>query len=176
MGEGLAGQAVGLLDYAVFTMGTGIGCGIFVGGKLLTGAHGMAGECGHAVVGGLETCGCGGIGHAETMSAADGTIKRAEAEGLTGSFKDLWAKRGYARVDRVLDVTIDGMARAVATICHTLDPEAIILGGGMSRAPGIGEAIREASMRYLAHPYRGNLDLRISTIGSAAALYGAANI
>jgi glucokinase len=176
LGEGIAGLAVGLLDYAVFTMGTGIGCGIFVGGKLLTGAHGMAGECGHAVVGGLEMCGCGGVGHAETMAATDGTLKRARAEGLAGNFKDLWARRGDARVDRVLGVTIDGMARAVATICHTLDPEAIILGGGMSRAPGIGEAIREASMRYLARPYRDNLDLRISAIGSTAALYGAANI
>jgi glucokinase len=164
------------LDYVVFTMGTGIGCGIFAGGRLLTGAHGMAGECGHAVVGGLDPCGCGGVGHAETMAAADGTLKRARAEDLEGSFKDLWAMRGDARVNRVLSVTIDGMARVVATVCHIIDPEAIILGGGMSRAPGIEEAIREASMRYLARPYRNNLDLRISTIGSDAALYGAANI
>jgi glucokinase len=176
LGEGIAGQAAGLLDYAVFTMGTGIGCGILIGGKLLTGAHGMAGECGHVVVGGMETCGCGGIGHAETMAATDGTLRRAGAEGLTGNFKDLWAMRGDVRANRVLDVTIDGMARAVATLCHTIDPEAIIIGGGMSKAPGIVEAIREASMKYLALPYRNNLDLRVSTAGSAAALYGAANI
>ena len=76
----------------------------------------------------------------------------------------------------MLDVTIDGMARAVATVCHLLDPEAIIIGGGMSRAPGIAPAIKEAAMPYLGLPYRETLDLRVSSLGNDAALYGAAQI
>jgi glucokinase len=176
LGEGAAGEAASLSDYVVFTMGTGIGCGIVIGGRLLTGSHGMAAECGHIVVNGGAPCGCGGIGHAETLSATDGTVKRARAEGISGDFKEIWAMRGTAAADKVIEVTIDGMARAVATITHTLDPEAIIIGGGMSRAPGIGEAIRAASMPYLSRPHRDILDLRISSLGSDAALYGAASV
>ncbi|MDR0649739.1 MAG: ROK family protein [Synergistaceae bacterium] len=176
LGEGAAGEAVGLSSYVVFTMGTGIGSGVVVGGKLVTGAHGLAGEGGHVVVGSGAICGCGGIGHAETLAAADGTTKRALAEGLPGDFRDLWAMRGDPAADRVLDVTIDGMARAVATVCHLLDPEAIIIGGGMSRAPGIAPAIKEATMPYLGLPYRETLDLRVSSLGNDAALYGAAQI
>jgi glucokinase len=176
LGEGAAGEAQGLLDFVVFTMGTGIGCGIVTGGRLVTGAHGLAAEGGHIVVNGSAPCGCGGIGHAEGFAAADGTAKRALAEGLPGDFRELWSMRGNPAADRVLAVTIDGMARAVATVCHLLDPEAIIIGGGMSRAPGIGDAIREASMPYLGLPYRGILDLRVSALGNEAALYGAACI
>jgi glucokinase len=176
LGEGVAGEAAGLSDYVVFTMGTGIGCGIVINGRLLTGAHGMAAEGGHIVVDGSSPCGCGGIGHAETLSAADGTTKRAAANGLPSDFKELWGMRGHPAADRVLAVTIDGMARAVATICQLLDPEAVIIGGGMSRAPGIGEAIHDAAMPYLARPYRNTLDLRISRLDSDAALYGAASI
>ncbi|MDR1944441.1 MAG: ROK family protein [Synergistaceae bacterium] len=176
IGEGVAGEAVGLSDYVVFTMGTGIGCGIVTGGRLLTGAHGMAAESGHAIVDGSAPCGCGGIGHAETLAATDGTIKRARAEGFSGDFRELWAMRGVPFADRVLALTIDGMARTVATVCHILDPEAIIIGGGMSRAPGIGDAVREAATPYLARPYRSVLDIRISTLDIDAALFGAAGI
>ncbi|MDR3254340.1 MAG: ROK family protein [Synergistaceae bacterium] len=176
LGEGAAGEAVGLEDYVVFTMGTGIGCGIITGGRLLTGAHGMAAEGGHIVVDGGAPCGCGGIGHAETLAATDGTVKRARAEGLSGEFREIWAMRGDPAADRVLEATIDGMARTVATICHLFDPEAIIIGGGMSRAEGIREAIMEASKPYLARPYRSVLDIRVSKLGSDAALYGAASI
>ncbi|MDR1516025.1 MAG: ROK family protein [Synergistaceae bacterium] len=176
LGEGAAGEAVGLSDYVVFTMGTGIGCGIVVGGRLITGAHGLAAEGGHIVVSGNAPCGCGGIGHSETLAAADGTRKRAEALGLPGDFRDLWAMRGDPAAKRVLDVTLDGMARTVATVCQLLDPEAVIIGGGMSRAEGIADAIKEAAMPYLGLPYREFLNLRVSSLDSKAALYGAAFI
>jgi glucokinase len=176
LGEGAVGEAVALSDYVVFTMGTGIGCGIVIGGRLLTGVHGLAAEGGHVVVNGNAQCGCGGMGHAETLAAADGTQRRAEAKGLPGDFRSLWAMKGDPGADLVLDATIDGMARAVATVCHLLDPDAIIIGGGMSRAPGIARAIEEATMPYLGLPYRETLDLRVSSLGSDAALYGAALI
>ncbi|MDR3322413.1 MAG: ROK family protein [Synergistaceae bacterium] len=176
LGEGAAGAAVGLADYVVFTMGTGIGCGIVLGGRILTGAHGMAAEGGHIVVDGGAPCGCGGMGHAETLAATDGTVKRARAAGILGEFKEIWAMRGDQAADMVLGVTIDGMGRAVATITHLLDPEAIIIGGGMSRAQGICGAICEAAMPYLARPYRSILDLRVSKLGNDAALYGAASV
>ena len=176
LGEGSAGEAVGMRDFVVLTMGTGIGCGIVAGGRLVTGAHGMAAEAGHVVIGGEGPCGCGGVGHAETIAAADGVAKRAVSAGLPGEFKDLWKLRGEASADEVIDAMIDAMARTIATISHILDPEAIIIGGGMSRAPGLAEAMRGRAVRYLSRPFKGILDVRASKLGNDAAIYGAAEI
>ncbi|MDR3331076.1 MAG: ROK family protein [Synergistaceae bacterium] len=176
LGEGIAGEAVGMSDFIVLTMGTGIGGGIVAGGRLLTGAHGMAGEVGHVVVGGEKPCGCGGVGHAETLAAADGTSKRAEMAGLPGDFKELWAKRGEPLASSVLDETLDAMARTIATVYHVLDPEIVIIGGGMSRAPGLRESLHERTTPYLSRPFKNMLDVRISKLGNDAALYGAASI
>ena len=176
LGEGSAGEAVGISDFLTFTMGTGIRCGIVAGGRLLTGAHGMAGEGGHVVVRGDVPCGCGGKGHAETLAAADGTSARALAKGLPEDFEKLWKMRGDPAADEVLDVTIDAMARTVATACHLLDPQIVIIGGGMSRAEGIGDALRSMSVEYLSRPFKELLDIKISRLGNEAALYGAASI
>ena len=176
LGEGVAGEAVGAENYAVFTMGTGIGSGIVLGGRLLTGVHGMAGEMGHIVVRGAAPCGCGGRGHTETLAAADGTKIRAEAAGFPGEFRDLWALRGTAGVDEVLEVTLDAMARTVATVYHVIDPEMVVIGGGMSLAPGIGEAIAERTVPYLSRPFKSILDVRTSKLGNTAALFGAVSI
>jgi glucokinase len=176
LGERSAGEAVGLSDFVTFTMGTGIGCGIVADGRLLTGSHGMAGEGGHLVVLGVAPCSCGGRGHCETIAAADGTTERALAKGLPDDFRSLWAMRHDRRADEVIEPTLDAMARAIASTCHMLDPEAVILGGGMSRAEGIGEAIRERTIPYLSNPFKDKLDIRVSKLGNEAALYGAASL
>jgi glucokinase len=176
LGEGSAGEAVGISDFVVFTMGTGIGCGIVTGGRLLTGAYGMAGEGGHVVVRGDAPCGCGGKGHSETFAAADGTSARALAKGLPEDFEKLWKMRGDPEADEVLDVTIDTMARTIATTCHLLDPRIVIIGGGMSKAKGIGDALKSRTPEYLSRPFKKLLDIRISRLGNEAALYGAASI
>lgn len=175
LGEGAAGSARGLTDYVVFTMGTGIGCGIVCDGRLLIGAHGMAGEGGHLAIGGDEPCGCGGCGHAETLAAADGTERRAREAGLPGDFRSLWGMRGTPEADAVIEPTLDAMARTAASAAVLLDPQAVVLGGGMSAAPGIVEMIAERTQGYLSQPFRG-LEIRRSTLGAKAALYGAASL
>ncbi|MDR1509587.1 MAG: ROK family protein [Synergistaceae bacterium] len=176
LGEWRAGEAIGVSDFVVFTMGTGIGCGIITGGELLTGAHGMAAEGGHLVIGGDIPCGCGGRGHAETLAAADGTAARAAAKGIPADFGELWAMRGSADADEVLETTLDAMARTIASVCHLLDPELVIIGGGMSQADGIGKALYERTLPYMSYPFKGLLDLRISKLGNEAPLYGAAGM
>jgi glucokinase len=176
LGEGSAGEAIGISDYVIFTMGTGIGCGIVTGGRLLTGSHGMAGEGGHLVVHGNVPCGCGGMGHNETLAAADGTSARAAARGLPADFGELWRLRGNADADEVIETTLDAMARTIASVCHLLDPRVVIIGGGMSRADGIVPAIHERTTPYLSRPFKTTFDLRRSLLGNDAALYGAAGI
>jgi glucokinase len=176
LGEGLAGEAVGVSDFVTFTLGTGIGCGIVSGGRLITGAHGMAGEGGHMVVSGDEPCGCGGVGHSETIAAADGTTARALAKGLPGDFRELWAMRGRRDADEVIGATLDAMARTIASACHLMDPAMVIIGGGMSRADGIAGALRERTIPYLSTPFKDVIDVRVSRLGNEAALYGAAGL
>ena len=176
LGEGMAGLAVGVKDYVVLTLGTGIGCGIVSDGRILSGAHGMAGEAGHLVVVGNEPCKCGGMGHAETLSGADGTARRAKAAGLPGDFKELWSMRRGQGASKILGVTIDALARTVASISHILDPELIILGGGMSAAPGIAEVVHDAALPYMSNPFKENLNIKVSALGNSAALYGAASL
>jgi glucokinase len=177
LGEGIAGEAAGLSDFVVFTLGTGIGCGIVTGGRLLTGARGMAGECGHLVVSGDAPCGCGGRGHAETLAAADGTSARAAALGLPEDFKELWAMRGKnGKADAVLDETIDAIARAAASACVLLDPEMVILGGGMSRAEGLLEEARARALAYLPDAFGKFFDIRTSKLGDSAPVFGAASV
>ena len=173
LGEGYFGLAVGCTDYVLLTLGTGIGGGIVVGGKLLRGAHGMGGELGHMVIGGAQECGCGGVAHLESLAAADGVEKRAMMEGLEADFKSIWEQRSGERAQRILIPYLDALGRAVANLMHLFDPELIILGGGMSQAEGLDTAIKRAALPYLARPHRETLNIKTSRLGNVAALYGA---
>jgi glucokinase len=175
LGEASAGSARGLTDFVLFTLGTGIGGGIVLGGRLLTGSRGMAGELGHSVVAGELPCGCGGIGHVEALAAADGIERAARAAGLPGDAALLWGNPSPA-AEVLRARVIDTLGRAVASVTTILDPQAVILGGGMSRAEGLIEAVRDSARRYLPLPFREGLDLRRAELGPEAAILGAAAI
>lgn len=176
MGEAAAGLAVGCSDFIVLTLGTGIGSGIFANGRLITGAHGMAGEAGHIPMSDVTEpkCGCGSGGHLETLSSADYIEKRARAEGLPEDLKLLWNMRHDRRANRLVSESLDTLARGIAAISALLDPEKIILCGGMSRASGIAEELHERTVPWLPIPLREHLMIEVSTMGDDAALLGAA--
>ncbi len=176
LGEGVAGAARGLADYVVLTLGTGVGGGVVIGGRLLRGGHGMAGEPGHIVIGGRRTCGCDGTGHLETVAGADGIEARAVELGLEPNLKSLWDQREDFRIRPLWDEVLEALASAVASLVHVLDPEALILGGGLGPAPGLIEALEPRVKRYLGEPYRTTLDLRPALLGKAAAVIGAASL
>lgn len=179
VGEGICGLAAGCGDYVVLTLGTGIGAGIISGGKLIRGAHGMAGEAGHMVVTGEPVkCRCGGRGHLESISSADYAEKTAEAVGLRNvDFKGIWSGRNEDRVCRmVAERVVDSLARGVTSVVSLLDPEMIVLNGGMSRAEGIAEAIRARAMDYIPDTQKKTLRIEVSKIGADAAIYGAASL
>ena len=181
LGEGCKGAAEGLSDYAVLTLGTGIGGGIIIGGKVLSGSHGLAGELGHMVIGNDEECGagCGGKGHIETFCAAD-ALERASvrknlyADGETPDMEKLWKKRDQKDIAEFWDIVLNSLAKGVATIIHVLDPQAVIFGGGLSQGEGFLDSLRPKILPYLGIPYRGLLDLRKSVHGNDAAIIGAA--
>lgn len=174
LGEGIRGAAVGCRDYVVLTLGTGIGAGIVVEGRLLLGAHGQAGEAGHITDRGDLACNCGGFSHAETVAAADGVEREARARGLTPDFKTLWGNRKEAKVSEVLEPALETLARCIASVSVVTDPELVILGGGMSRAEGLTAEITPRVLRYLPASFKPNLKIEISQLGEEAVFYGAA--
>ena len=176
LGEGWAGAARGLNDYVVLTLGSGVGGGVVLGGRLLRGSRGMAGEPGHIVVGTNEPCGCGGMGHVEAIAGANAIEREAALCGFPPDVKILWRDRSNPLVSPIWDRAFEALGKAVATVVCLFDPEAVIIGGGMSRGEGFADALRESAMRFLSGPYRDVLDLRTSALGNDAALIGAASL
>lgn len=176
LGEGWAGAAKDLSSYIVITLGTGVGGGIVLDGKLLKGAHGMAGEPGHIAIGKDEYCGCGGRGHLEAICGADALERLARSWGISDDLPRLWQDRKNLVIADFWNAALDLWGRGVASIIHILDPEAIVIGGGLSRNEGFLESLRPHVIPYLALPFREVLDLRLSLLGNDAPIIGAAAV
>ena len=178
LGEGLAGAAVGINDYIVLTLGTGIGGGVVSGGRLLTGAHGMAGEFGHIVLGRDEPCGpgCLGFGHFEALCGADALENQAKGMGLGSSpvLKELWLRKNDPAVSPLWDSALDNIARGIASLVHIFDPELVIIGGGLRKGEGFMELLEAKIPRYLGEPFKQTFKIRSSELDTDAPIFGAA--
>jgi glucokinase len=177
VGEGACGAAAGCRDYVVFTLGTGIGSGIVANGKLLSGTHGMAGEAGHmSLTSSKVRCGCGAVGHVEQAASADWLENNARVAGLPGDFKLLWSRRKEPAVAVFIEPALDALSRCIASVSVLVDPEVVILSGGMSRAEGLADELSRRVEAYLPVPFRRYLALKVSKLGSDAALWGALSL
>ena len=174
LGEGWIGAAAGLSDFILMALGTGIGGGMVIGGRLVKGFHGMAGEPGHMAMGSEELCGCGSRGHLEAISGADALERQAMARGLPADLKYLWTRIEDPDVFPLWDRALDCLARAIASAIHLIDPQAVILGGGLSRGKGFLQRLTPRVTACLAPPFRSTLDLKLSTLGDDAPVIGAA--
>ncbi|MBI3962770.1 MAG: ROK family protein [Deinococcus sp.] len=150
------GAARPFASFFYLTISTGIGCGIVLNRQVWRGHHGWAGETGHMpVVRQGRKCGCGSYGCWETV--ASGTaIGRAgsEALGRPVDAKAIFqlAAQGDAEAQKVLDEAIDYVALGLTSLQKNFDLEAVIIGGGVSRA---GDAffipLRQKTLGYLRH-------------------------
>jgi glucokinase len=148
LGEKIYGGARDMDNFMMFTLGTGVGSGIYYNGNVVYGVDGFAGECGHnTIIADGRLCGCGGRGHLEAYCSAPG-MKRtafelllrenAEDSLLTAySYKEMTAKHIYdAAVQgdkialEVFQMTGEYFGMALATTVHHFSPEAIFLFGG----------------------------------------------
>ena len=148
LGEKFYGGAKQMNHFVMYTLGTGVGSGLYSNGNLVYGYDGLAGECGHnTVIPNGRLCGCGGRGHLETYCSASG-IKRTAFELLARdnenssllcdySYKTLTSKHIYdaaIKGDKIaLEVfryTGEILGQALADTVHHLSPEAIFLFGG----------------------------------------------
>ena len=193
LGEMIYGGAIGMRNFVMITLGTGLGSGIIVNGDLVYGHDGLAGELGHVtVVPDGRSCGCGGKGHLETYCSATG-IRRTVFELLAKqnnsesplakvSFNDLTSRMVYdaavqndALALEVFAFTGKILGRSLADAVHYLSPEAIFLFGGPVAAGEIlFKPTRESLEHYLLPFYRGRIKLLPSKLkAGSAAIVGA---
>ena len=181
VGEQWRGGGAGFDNVLMVTLGTGVGAGVVYNGRLLPGSHGAAGEMGHICVRPAEPepCGCGNRGCLEQYCSATGISRLAARAGLGRlEAKEVFdrAKAGDAIARSVVDEACDLLGRGIAAACAVFDPDAVVLGGGVSRA---GEFLRSrtesAFLRYAFHACRGTKVL-LATLGSEAGIYGNARI
>ncbi len=189
LGELIYGGGIGMHNFVMITLGTGLGSGIIVNGDLVYGQDGFAGELGHVtIIPEGRACGCGGKGHLETYCSATG-IKRSVFEMLAKNnnsesllsnipFNDMTAKMVYDAAEKgdpialeVFEYSGELLGRSLADTVHYLSPEAIFLFGGAAAAGDyIFKPTKESMERYLLPVYRNKVQILPSKLkeGSAA--------
>lgn len=181
VGEQWKGGGREFSSILLVTLGTGVGGGLVHNGRLIHGMHGAAAEIGHLCVDPTETevCSCGNRGCLEYYCSATGIARMAERTGLGHiTAKDVFslAEAGDGAALAVADRSCDILGRGLAAVCAVFDPEAIVLGGGVSRA---GEFLRvrvEAAFRkYAFHACRSTAVL-LAELGNDAGIYGTARL
>ena len=189
LGEFWMGGGQGCRNMVFATLGTGVGGGIVIDGKLLHGAHGSGGEIGHMVLNREETerCGCGKQGCVEQYCSATGIVRMAnkrlaateEASSLraleTVTCKDIFdaGKAGDAVAQAVLEKYYSLLGEFLADLCCVVNPEAVVLGGGVSKA---GQVLIDGTLPYFnKHVFHAakNVRFALAVLGNDAGAYGA---
>lgn len=189
LGETWVGAGNGAQSLVMVALGTGVGSGVVVDGKVTTGAHGAAGEIGHIGVEPNETerCGCGCRGCLEQYASARGLIRlyreQCEKDGAepvpiahaTDALAVFTAAReGNAQAQAACEQLGRYLARALASVAAIVDPAAFVVGGGMCGGwDTFGSACEEA-YRELAISACRETPIRVATLGNTAGFLGAA--
>lgn len=190
LGENWVGGGKGLSSMVMITLGTGVGGGVIINNKIVAGFNGAAGEIGHAQVKDDETdyCNCGKAGCLEQYASATGVVKEAKRilssstedsklrsiETLTA--KDVFdaAKEGDKLANEVVAILGKYLGKIMAHVSCVVDPEAFLIGGGVSKAGSILiDAVEDV---YKKEAFRASRDAKIllASLGNDAGMYGVA--
>ena len=192
LGEYWVGGGKGYANMVMVTLGTGVGGGIIVEGKLLCGAHGAGGEIGHMTLHREETlrCNCGKYGCVEQYCSATGVVRTAkrylEKNDAASSLRDIEnltckdvfdaAAAGDAAANQILDIVYQNLAEFLGNLCVIVDPDVVVIGGGVSKAgQPLLDGIRKYLPQYQIHATR-NVELSLATLGNDAGAYGACKL
>lgn len=194
MGEMTYGVARGMKNFIMITLGTGVGSGIVVDGKVVYGSDGFAGELGHFVVDHTPSgrpCGCGRSGCLETYcsatgvartarevlekSAADSPLRKLDPESITSFDVFQAAEQGDPVALEIFEFTGSLLGRTCADFTTFNTPEAFVFFGGLTKAGDyLMRPLRKAFEENVLHLFRGKTQLLISGLnGSEAAVLGA---
>ena len=191
LGEQRVGAARGHRDVVMLTLGTGVGGGVVVGGRLLTGANGFGGELGHLLVDdGGRPCPCGNHGCIEAYASGTAIGRRArqrladepvdsllrDVQDVTGRDVTLAARDGDELAREVLLEAGEWLGVALAGMVNALDPEVVLLGGGAAAqtATWMLPAARDAmAARIIGHAWRSPPPVELAALGDDAGMVGA---
>ncbi len=191
LGEMWKGGGQGYKNLVAVTLGTGVGGGIIINGKIMTGATGSGGEIGHIHVEDDETeaCGCGNYGCLEEYASATG-ITRLANRILQASEMDSVLRQGEVSAKTVFDAVKAGdelaieaarqfgdyLGKGLAVIAGVINPEIFVIGGGVSKAGEVlFDYIRPAFDKTVFHGCK-NTKFALATLGNDAGIYGAARM
>ncbi|MBO5424175.1 MAG: ROK family glucokinase [Lachnospiraceae bacterium] len=190
LGEMWQGGGKGYKDIVMVTLGTGVGGGIILGGKMLSGVNGAGGEIGHMQVNNDETevCGCGRKGCLEQYTSATGIVRSANIA-LNNTDKPSSLRNvQYVSAKEVFDAAKNGdelavslvenhgkcLGKALSNIACVVDPEVFVIGGGVSKA---GDIIIKTTEKYFQenafHACK-KTKFTLATLGNDAGMYGGA--
>ena len=176
LGECIHGGGKGAKNMLLVTLGTGVGGGIVIDGNVVNGSSGAAGEIGHLVLNPKETvsCNCGKKGCAEQYCSATGISRLAkEATGKTMSCKEVFDAKEDPQIAQVLEQVYDYLAMLIANVCNTINPDTVVIGGGVSKAGNVLlDGIEKNLPKYIFHA-AANVKLSLATLGNDAGVYGA---
>lgn len=188
-GEMWQGGGKGYENMVAVTLGTGVGGGIIVDGRLLAGATGAGGEIGHLHLEDSETenCNCGNKGCLEQYASATGIVRLAKRR-LAEDHKASVLREGEISAKSVFDAVKAGDAVAVeiaerfgdylgkglAIVAAVVNPEVFVIGGGVSKAGDILLTFVEPNFRKYAFPQCREAKFVLAELGNDAGIYGAA--
>lgn len=188
LGELWQGGAKGCTDAVMVTLGTGVGGGVIVDGKIVAGFHGAGGEIGHITVNPdeIEACNCGQYGCLEQYTSATGIVRMAkrklaktdEATALRNydplTAKDIFdeAKAGDTVAKDLVNELGLILGSALSNLAVVANPEVIVIGGGVSKAGAI--LIDTVAEHFKENAFYALKDTRfeLATLGNDAGIYG----
>lgn len=188
LGELWQGGAKGCTDAVMVTLGTGVGGGVIVDGKIVAGFHGAGGEIGHITVNPdeIEACNCGQYGCLEQYASATGIVRMAKRklaktddETTLRKFEPLTAKDIFDEAkagDEVAKELVDELGLILGSTLSNLavvaNPEVIVIGGGVSKAGTI--LIDTVAEHFRENAFYALKDTRfeLATLGNDAGIYG----
>ncbi|PHU41262.1 glucokinase [Pseudobutyrivibrio ruminis] len=191
LGEAWMGAAKEYSSSVMVTLGTGVGGGVIINDEIITGAAGAAGEIGHIRVNYTEemTCGCGNHGCLEQYCSATGIARLAKirlamnedesglraipTENIDAKAVFDEAKKGDVVAKEVVKRACEYLAQGLQVISAVVNPEAFVIGGGVSKAGQI--LIDEVEYRFNQIAFHGcrNTKIILATLGNDAGIYGA---
>jgi len=191
LGEMWKGGGAGYRNMILVTLGTGVGGGIIVNEKIVVGAHGAAGEIGHAHVEDAITdpCNCGNCGCLEQVASATGIVRLAKEE-LAKSGEASILRAGDLSAKAVFDAVKEDdplakkiadrfgwyLGKTLAAFACVTDPEIIVIGGGVSKAgPILLDLIRKYYRQYAFQPSK-DCEFALAKLGNDAGIYGGARL
>ena len=192
LGEIWMGAAKGCRNAVMVTLGTGVGGGVIVNGKVIDGVHGAGGEIGHITVNPHETavCGCGKRGCLEQYSSATGVVRCMKKlleedpgtpcvlRGTDFVAKDVFdaARSGDVLAAREVDQMTATLGMALANIAAVVDPEMFLIGGGVARAGAVLFDPLTAHYRDTAFRSCRDIPIKAASLGNDAGIYGAVRL